>query len=394
MSKKWGIALALVLALVLGFVLGRVMSPKAANTDSTAKKTAQASSEATPVLAVEVVRPTAQNAFETVSADGVIAGRELAYVGTTVNGVAIERVLVREGDVVKQGQALALLDSTQLAGDVAQSRAALEEAQAAYAQAQSDLQRTAPLIEIDAISKQQYEGYQTAQVQAEARLKSAQARLHNVLNQAQNTKVVAPVSGVIAKKNAKVGMMTNGGVLFEIIENGELEWQAKLLPSQVGQVEVGQMASIGKGDKATLARVVRLSPVADDGRQVLVHAALQSSAGLYAGMYVSGRFLIDERSALMLPKNTITQLDGKAYVWVVKDQKAYRKQVVLGQENGAQIEVDLPADSAVVKQGGNFLYEGAAVQVVSSASKLSGQNQPATSQSSTSQSNAGQEVRP
>lgn len=392
MSKKWG--LALVLALVLGFVLGRVMSPKEAGKDNLAKKTPQASSEVVPVLAVEVVRPTIQNAFDTVSADGVIAGRELAYVGTKVSGVAIEQVLVREGDTVKKGQVLALLDSTQLAGDVAQVRAALEEAQAAYAQAQNDLQRTTPLVEIDAISKQQYEGYQTTYAQAEARLKSAQARLHNVFNQAQNTKVVAPVSGIIAKKNAKVGMMTSGGVLFEIIENGELEWQAKLLPTQVGQVQVGQMASIGKGDKAVLAQVVRLAPVADDGRQMLVHAALQDSKGLYAGMYVSGKFLIDERSVPMLPKNTITQSDGKAYVWVIKDQKAYRKQVVLGQEKGTQVEVDLPADSAVVKQGGNFLYDGAVVKVVSNTSSSSSQDQASTTQATTSQASTNQEVRP
>lgn len=213
-------------------------------------------------------------------------------------------------------------------------------------------------------------------MQAEAQLDGINARLNSIQNQVKNTKVVAPVSGVISEKNAEVGMMTGGGSLFGIIKTDKLEWRATLQADKRDKVFVGQKVVLGK--KAT-GKVVRISPTANDKRELTIFVAL-NGAGVPIGSYQTGEFVLNQKSVLALPAKSVMSYDGKEFVWVLTDKQAPKpddktdnngttlanlgvytaKKMSLpnAKRLGDKVAVELPKDTLVIKAGGNFLSEG------------------------------------
>ena len=231
-SSKFPLWLLPVLAIVLviGVLVGKYWGgDKAASDELPAASNAQSatanpkdSSNQQAVLSVETVSPSQDSIGNTLSADGTINAKDVANVSAKVNGVAIERILVQEGDRVKAGQVLAIFDTDAMEQQVLQAEADVAEAEATLANATADAARVQPLIEIDAISRQEADRYRTSKLQAQAALQASKARLSTQRLSVNNANVVAPVSGVISEKMAEVGMVAGGEPLFTIIKGGVL----------------------------------------------------------------------------------------------------------------------------------------------------------------------------
>lgn len=360
----------LIIGVVLGVFFGKNKAPN--NTPISQSTTGQTTQTAEPVLTVEAIRPSSINASHSIQASGAIVGKDVAQVGTKISGVAIDQILVEVGDTVKAGQVLAVLDDSNANDNLTQAQAGVVQAKANLQKASNDLARVEPLIKIDAISREQYESYQNAQIQAAAQYDSALAQLKISKTSKQNTQVIAPISGVISAKTAQIGMMTNGGVLFEIVKNGVLEWQATVAPSVASQITIGQVGEILVGEARVPVEVTRISPITNNARELIVHSTIAPSPLLRGGMYQSGRFVLGGEMALALPQKVITTTDGRSYVWTLTSKKnnyqARKTQVNIGQRLGDMVVVELPADTMVVKSGGNFLKDGDLVRVANAAS--------------------------
>lgn len=369
--KSWWYVLAGVALVVLGVVIGRVMS--AGKSEISAGSTQSVSAvpaEPAVVMAVEAVRPTVLNVSGSMSANGVISAKQTAQVSGHLTGVALEAVLVDVGDVVKKGQVLALLDDSLLSDALVQAGADVAQAQANYAKARVDVQRVEPLLSIDAISKQEMDAYQTVLEQAKASLSASQARLKSAQTNLKNTQIVAPVSGIVSQKNAQVGLLVGGTPLFEIIVDGQLEWQATLNPAQAKSISVGQRAELIVGNVRVMGKFSHLSPVANNAREVVAHVVLPTGVPLKAGMYQTGQFLFDSQPLPAVPISALMSSDGYDYVWTLhaKAGDTYsvkRTKVQTGKRQGDKVVVDLPSDSLLVRQSGSFLSEGDVVRVVS-----------------------------
>lgn len=196
-----------------------------------------------------------------------------------------------ETQLVKQGQVIIKLDpadmnialqraDSNLADTVRQVRKAFEDAERAQAsviltnadlmKAQLDVKRRASLVGINAVSREEFQHYQTALKNAKANydfavhnLRSAQAIVENAhlythplverakanyrtayLN-AQRTTIVAPVTGYVAKRNVQVGqqVMLNTPMLA-IIPLKEIWVEANYKESQLKDLRIGQPVSI------------------------------------------------------------------------------------------------------------------------------------------------------
>ena len=375
----------LVVVLVLGVLLGRYWgADKTAATDTPSTPNAssnkvgdKAASDAQAVLSVETVTPSQDTIGNTLSADGTISAKDTANVSAKVNGVAVERVLVEEGDRVKAGQVLAVFDTDAMEQQVLQAEADVAEAEATLANASADAARVLPLIDIDAISRQEADRYRTSEVRARASLQAAKARLNSQRLTLDNAKVVAPVSGVISDKMVEVGMVAGGEPLFTIIKGGELEWRADIDPKLVGEVTVGTpvRVSLPDGD-SVMGKVSRIAPTADNNRQITIYASLAANAKVRAGMYQTGEFLLGSSNTQTIPNSAVVSNDGYDYVMMVtqirtdhaaqKTGRIKQQRVSLGERLGDSVAVTepLPSDSQIVKQGGSFLNDGDLVRIV------------------------------
>ena len=380
----------LAIVLVVGVLVGKYWggdetasneSPATNNAQSDDVNTKAASSEQA-VLSVETVSPIQDSIGNTLSADGTIAAKDIANVSAKVNGVAIERILVEEGQRVKAGQILAVFDTDAMEQQVLQAEADVAEAEATLANATADAARVLPLIDIDAISKQEADRYRTSQLQAQASLQASKARLSTQRLSVSNANVVAPVSGVISKRMAKVGMVAGGEPLFTIIKGGILEWRANIDPKLIGEVNVGTPVRVSlPGGDSVMGQVSRIAPTADDNRQITIHASLSTNSKARAGMYQTGEFLLGSASTQTVPNSAIVSNDGYDYVMLItnvsiKDGKTIgrvkQQRVALGERLGDSVAVaePLPADSRIVKQGGSFLNDGDLVRIVDGLSKI------------------------
>lgn len=383
------LAAAMIVMLAIGVFFGKYLNknddtaPKtvtnqpnqsiAAN-DSLADDTEATADDA--VLSVETISPSMDSVGSTLSADGTIEPKEIANVSAKVSGVAIERILVEEGQSVKAGQVLAIFDTDAMKQQVLQAEADVSEAEATLANARTDAARVLPLLEIDAISRQEADRYRTQQAQAEAMLQSARARLNAQRLTVNNAQVVAPVSGVISEKLAEVGMVAGGEPLFTIIKDGKLEWHAEIDPKQVGEVKVGTAVKVSlPNNQSVMGEVRKIAPTADNNRKITIFATLAQSNSARAGMYQKGEFLLGSDNLQTVPNSAIVSNDGYDYVMLITDIKdvdgkkvgrIVQEKVTVGEHLGDKVSLTTPIDakSQIVKQGGSFLNDGDIVRVV------------------------------
>ena len=381
------------IVLVVGVLLGKywggnndvnneqVASPNAQSSGTSMSDSNINDNTEQAVLTVETVMPSQDNIGNTLSADGTISAKDIANVSAKVNGVAIERILVEEGQSVKAGQVLAIFDTDAVEQQILQAEADVAEAQATLANASADAARILPLLDIDAISKQEADRYRTSKLQAEASLQASRARLNTQRLSLNNATVVAPVSGVISEKLAEVGMVAGGEPLFTIIKGGILEWQADIDPKLIGEVQVGTAVKVNlPNNQSVMGQVRRIAPTADNNRQITIYASLAANSAARAGMYQTGEFLLGSANTQTVPNSAIVSNDGYDYVMLVTDISSQNDKTVgrikqlrvtLGERlgEGVAITEPIPADSRLVKQGGSFLNDGDLVRIVDVESK-------------------------
>jgi len=378
--------------LVIGVLLGKywgndsnAAADESANSNSVANDQATGSNVSIEqsVLSVETVSPSQDDIGSTLSADGTINAKDTANVSAKVNGVAIERILVEEGDRVRAGQILAVFDTDAMEQQVLQAQADVAEAEATLANASADAARVLPLIDIDAISKQEADRYRTSEVRARASLQASKARLSNQRLTLENAKVVAPVSGIISEKMVEVGQVAGGDPLFTIIKGGVLEWRADIDPKLVGDINVGTSVQVSlPGGGTVMGQVNRIAPTADNNRQITIYASLAANSKIRAGMYQTGEFLLGSTSTQTIPNSAVVSNDGYDYVMLVTESttrddrsmgRIKQQRVTLGERLGESVAMlePLPSDSRIVKQGGSFLNDGDLVRVVDGVAQTS-----------------------
>lgn len=362
----WQWLLLFAAGILMGVLIGRFLW----SADRPAETADEAVTQEAVVMAVEAVRPAPLAIENTLPANGAIAAVETAEVGSQINGVAIERVLVEVGDRVRRGQVLAVLDTRTFTQQLRSAEAELATAIAAREKAAADLARTEPLLAIDAVSRQEVDAYRTALTQADANVAAARANVDTASTNQSRGNITAPVDGIISDKSAQVGTVVSGAPLFSIIKNGVLEWQAAVSPSDATNIRVGQSAQIDIAGTTVTGQVTRLSPVANDSRDMTVHVRLPTDSGASAGMYQSGRFIFDTQTHPAIPMASVMTSDGYDYVWLLTPAdpsralyRVQRQNVSIIAEQDGRIAADLPADALVVAGSVSFLNDNDLVTV-------------------------------
>jgi len=333
---------------------------------------------ATPALTVTTARPATAELPLRMGANGNVAAWQEAVIGSESNGLRLTEVRVNVGDVVKKGETLAVFSADTVNADVAQARAALQEAQANAEEAAANARRGEALRSSGAMSEQQVAQYLTAANTANARVAAARATLTQQQLRLKYTSVVAPDSGVISARSATVGAVVGAGTeLFRLIRQGRLEWRAEVTAADIGRIKPGTRATVKAANGSEVAGKVRMvAPTVDaQTRTALVYVdlppAMSGNAPLKAGMFAGGEFEMGASRALTVPQQAIAVRDGFNYVYRLNpDSRVSQQKIATGRRLGERIEVlsGLAPDAQIVVSGAGFLNDGDLVRnAVSSA---------------------------
>jgi RND family efflux transporter MFP subunit len=333
-----------------------------------------------PALTVATARPATTTLPITLTANGNRAAWQEASIGSESTGLRLTEVRVNVGDVVKKGQVLAVFQSDTVNADVAQARAALQEAQATAAEAAANAGRARSLQSSGALSAAQISQYMTAEATANARIAQARAMLATQQLRLKYTQVTAPDSGIISARSATVGAVPGPGTeLFRMIRQGRLEWRAEVTAADLVRIKPGTVAVVKAANGSELRGKVRMiAPTIDpQTRTALVYVDLPPSSGMNApfkaGMFAGGQFELGTSSALTVPQQAIAIRDGFPYVFRVNaDSRVSQLKVQTGRRLGERIEVlsGLAAETPVVVSGAGFLNDGDLVRNVPAPAPL------------------------
>lgn len=328
-------------------------------------------------LALQTVtaeRPQQADWQQGLSANGSIAAWQEAIVGSELGGLRLAEVLVDVGARVQRGQVMARFFSDSVRAELQSAQAALEEARAGLAEAEANAVGARSLVSSGAISQQQTNQYLTAERSAQARVKSAEARVQIEQIRLRQTEVLAPDDGLVSARSATVGAVSGGGQeLFRLIRDGRLEWRAEVGADALQRIAPGQAVEVRATNGTVVQGKVRTSaPVVDAAsRRALVYVDLPAAAGLRAGMFAGGQFQLGASPALTVPQGAVVARDGHNYVFAIgADGKVSQTKVETGRRLGSRVELlgGVAATAMLVNQGAGFLADGDQVRVATAMS--------------------------
>jgi len=162
---------------------------------------------AVPVTAAEVVVRDQPIYIENI---GQTLGAQDVEIRARVEGF-LESVNFTEGTYVTSNSLLYTIDDRPFKAALAQAKGMLAQAQAGYDKARRDVNRLQPLLEKNAISRQQYDDALAAQWSAEANVQAAKATAETAEIQLGYTRIFAPIDGLIGKTEVKPGNLVGRG---------------------------------------------------------------------------------------------------------------------------------------------------------------------------------------
>jgi RND family efflux transporter MFP subunit len=280
-------------------------------------------------------------------------------------------VYVREGDQVRAGQLLATFEASEQESSRASAEADRAAANAELANAQWTLEQNESLFKAGAIAERDLKTSQQAVIAARARLAAAVARLRASGNQARDTRVVAPASGVLEKRLVDGGVhLARGAPMFTIVRSGTLELAAAVPARQATPVRVGQVVHFVADGRRFDGSVARVSPTIDPAtRAVTVYVQVPNPGStLRGGTFATGRVVARTlTNVLAIPTAALRQgqEDGKPFVYRIDGKTLNSAPVQLGavdeQQGFAQVTEGLQAGDKIVV--GNVGTLGRGMQV-------------------------------
>ncbi len=209
--------------------------------------------------------------------------------------------------------------------------------------------------------------------QAEAQLAQAKAQVQATTAQLGNTRVLAPATGQVAQRDARVGDVSSPSTkLFTIIQNGRLELLLKVPETDLKQIRPGQSVKITSDTNSKLSiegKVREIEPlVNEESRQATVKVDLPAEGSLRPGMFLRAAITTSAAQGLTVPsKAVLPQPDGSSIVYRVQGNGTVKAQPVkLGEiMSGDRVEIKsgLSMGDRVVVKGAPFLKDGDKVEV-------------------------------
>lgn len=177
-------------------------------------------------------------------------------------------------------------------------------------------------------------------------LQNAQARIVNVKDQLNNSIITAPVSGVISEVFIENGgLVTQGGKIADIIDESDMSLLVNVTEAEVIRLKKGQKAIVSADvlpDQKIEGEIVLISSVGDKALSYEIEISIGNQYGnkVKSGMYGSATFSKEEQTnRLLIDRKTLTGSIKNPTVFVIKDHKAYKKSLTIGEVTSDYIEV-------------------------------------------------------
>jgi len=333
---------------------------------------------------VPVVAVAATTADVGVNLDGLGSVTPVATVTvrSRVDG-QLMKLLFKEGQVVREGELLAEIDSRAAQVQLSTAEGALARDQALMKNAALDLERYKTLFQQDSIAKQQLDTQEALLRQYEATVKMDHAAIENARLQLVYSRITAPIGGRLGLRQVDLGNIVRAGdanglvvitqlqpitVIFSIAEDS--------LPPVMKKLQAGEKLAVAAFDRAGKTQLATGTLITVDNQIDPATGTVKLKAqfpnqdlALFPNQFVNVRLLVDTKAgATVVPSAAVQRGTPGTFVYAVDAQTravSVRK-VTLGPTQGdlVSIEQGIEPGTLVVVDGADKLREGAVVEMV------------------------------
>jgi RND family efflux transporter MFP subunit len=375
---RLGVAVGLLGALGAGYVFGwpylaaRIFKPE--------------------VQATEILNVSPAQASVTLTSSGYVIAQTVSDVGPVVAG-RIKRIDIKEGDQVKQGQVIAILDNADRQAALSAARSGVATARARADVAKADLEaleikakRERALVKqgVSAAAAADDLEAQVAALKknvtaAEASVKAAGAEVRNLKVNLDYMTVTAPIDGIVLGKPAGVGAMVGPfvGAIAKLVDLKSLVVETDVPEARLSLVKLegpcevlldafpgrrlrGEVQQVGpRVDRAKATVTVKVKLV-DDANGVLPEMAARVN---FLSEKLDAKSM-NEKPKLVVPSSAITERAGAKVVFVLDEGRVRMRAVTLGppMANGFELTEGPPAGTRVVRDPPAELSDGREVK--------------------------------
>jgi len=355
-----------------------------------------------PVKQVRVGEAESRRLIRTVTAPGTLAADEQATLSFKVAG-RLSEIRIDLGSLVRRGQAIAQLESTDFKGRENQAEAGLQQARvrlglppqgdddrvdtentalvrqarAFLDEARANRERTQQLVNQGIQSRAELDRVESAYKVADSRYQDAVEEVRNrqavllqrrselslARQQLAETTLYASFDGAIRERRASAGeYMASGAPVVTVVRLHPLRLRVEVPEREAQGIRVGQSVSViveGEASGSHSGRIARLSPAFEEqSRTLVIEAEVENHLGrLRPGSFAKAEIQTTHTSeAVMVPASAIVTFAGIQKVFTVKDGKAVEKNVVVGKREADLVAVEgLEPGTQVILSPGNLV---------------------------------------
>lgn len=273
----------------------------------------------------------------------------------------VEQVLVQEGDVVRKGQLLAVVNK-------ADNQSIYNSSLAMYQQAKDGYDRLKQVYDKGSLTEVKW-------VEMETNMKQAEAQLQIAKNNLDKCNLYAPASGVVGKRNIEPGQSSLSGLSpIELVKIEKVLVKIAVPENEIGKIKKGMKAGFlisALGNKSYEGVISHVGVVADRFSRTYEVKILvdNTSLEMKPGMVCDVNLAMEEgNQQLLVPYQAVTvDKAGKSYVWRIHpDNKTVeRAEVTLGpiEQNGIVVLSGLVTNDRVVVEGKEKLSDDSLISL-------------------------------
>lgn len=336
-------------------VVGGIVAVLASNKRKMVAETEETAS-AEGAVPVSTVKVSADEYSLDFTANGTAAAvSELNFVSGTQGRVIA--IYADNGKHVRKGDKLLEVDSDLLLSDY-------EAAQAAYDDMKQNVDRMTRSNAVGGVTDQQLDGLKT-------QLKAAKSRLDRARKMLEDAVVKSPMDGTVNMRYVELGsLIAPNAPLFDIVDDGRLKVTVGVPESRVKMLEEGQKVTLTNSSlqgRTFTGHINYIGIKTDRGMNYPVEIYVDSDDELRIGMYLKVQFNAGTgRNGVLVPRKAIVGSAKSANVYVVKDGKAVKRQVVLGEMVDDNVEIldGISAGDELITAGIMNVADGTEVTIV------------------------------
>jgi membrane fusion protein, multidrug efflux system len=314
---------------------------------------------------------------------GTVHAAQTSELAAQVTGNILE-VRVREGDAVRRGQVLVVIDDVQARATVARDEAAELAAEQEVAAAESELslaestrRRYQGLYEKGIVSPLEFDQIKTRSQAALAHrdlTRAQQEQAKAVLTEARTalayTRLRALFDGAITERKLDPGALATPGVPILAVEDaGHYRFEATVNESDLRYVHLGHQAPVlidALGNIEVEGHVAQIVPAADAAsRSFLIKIDLPESKELRSGLFGRAQFSRGEKPSLLIPQSAVIKRGQLQGVYVLDPgQIVGLRYITVGRSVGAEVEVlaGIQSGERIVAKPGDLDLSGKRIE--------------------------------